>query len=137
MKSAKKQGDKVKGDKKRRQRRAAVLNVVRLLALLAGGTLGAFLLFQVVAKIIYPYRLGYQEAKKVAALQTRMDRASALNAYYQKRVDFLKSPEGAEMLARHGGYHYPGETAYLLKEEIFNDIPGAPTEADVRRGSRQ
>jgi len=125
MKSAKKQGDEQKGIKKRRQRSAAARNVGRIGALLTVGIVGAFLLFQVVAKIIYPYKLGYQEARKVAALQLRLNKATAMNDFYRSRVNYLESQEGGEMLARHAGYHRPGETAYLIDPKLFAGMPPA------------
>ena len=117
-----------KGDKRRRRIRAA-RNIVRLAALLAGGIVGAFLLFQVVAKIIYPYKLGYQEAKKMAAQQSRLKRQEARNALLEKRVAFLRTPEGSEYLVRRAGYHLPGETVYLLPKSFDSASLTTPVDA--------
>jgi cell division protein FtsB len=71
-------------------------------------------MFQVLLKIIHPYRLGYEEAKKVTALRTKLDKQETANTLLRKQVAYLESEEGAECEARRQGYRRPGESVYLL-----------------------
>ena len=122
MKSATHRGEKI------RRRRRAVRNFLRLAALLAGGIVGAFLLFQVFVKIAYPYRLGYAEAKKVAALNERLKKREASNALLLRRVVFLRTAEGAESVARSAGYCRPGEKVFLIDPKMLETPPADATE---------
>jgi cell division protein FtsB len=87
---------------------------LRLALVVTAGMAGAWVVFQVLLKVIHPYRLGYEEARKVAALRAGLNKQEAVNADLRHRVAYLESDEGGECEARRAGYHRPGETVFLL-----------------------
>ncbi|GAB4457319.1 MAG: hypothetical protein OHK0029_16920 [Armatimonadaceae bacterium] len=78
------------------------------------GIFGAWVLFEIVVKAVYPYQLGSEQAKKVAALEARLAEQNQRNAALEQEVKYLKSDEGKEVLARRAGYQRPNETVYFL-----------------------
>jgi cell division protein FtsB len=90
------------------------------------GVLGAWLIFQFLIKVVHPYRLGYQQAQKVAEMRSDLNTQIGDNQRLQAQVTFLQSDEGAEMLARRNGYHRPGEVVYLLDQDAARAINAAP-----------
>jgi cell division protein FtsB len=89
------------------------------------GMAGAWAMFQVLLKIIHPYKLGYEEAKKVANLRSRLENQQMANAALRRQVAYLQSEEGAEREARRQGYQRPGESIFLLDNAAIA-AAGAP-----------
>lgn len=64
--------------------------------------------------IVQPYRLRQQLGTEVALLETRLAKKRQENTQLQQRIEYLKSPEGLEVLAREVGYHRASETVFLM-----------------------
>ena len=69
-----------------------------------------------VEKAAHPYWLGYTEGRKVTAMRERLAEQKARNAQLRARIEYLRSPEGTETLARRKGYRKPGEQVYFLTD---------------------
>jgi cell division protein FtsB len=115
---------------RRRRRRTTLVYPLRLAIVVIAGMAGAWTMFQVLLKIIHPYKLGYEESKKVAALRVKLDKQDAANTTLRKQVAYLESEEGAECAARRQGYHRPGETVYLLDKDAIAAAESAATERE-------
>lgn len=99
------------------------------LQLLGAATLVAGILFVaviVVEKAVHPYWLGHQVGQEVATLQSKLRAQQQRNAALRQEVRYLKSDEGAEVLARRAGYHRPGEQVLLLTNAPPATTPAAP-----------
>jgi cell division protein FtsB len=110
-----------------RRRRTMLVYPLRLAIVVMAGMAGAWAMFQVLLKIIHPYKLGYEEAKKVAALRVKLDKQDAANTTLRKQVAYLASEEGAECEARRQGFHRPKETVYLLDKGAIAAAENAST----------
>lgn len=100
------------GKKRRRPRR--IPTPILWLVTIATGGLFAWGIFELMVRMVHPYQLGNQQAKKVDDLKLRLARQEARNTELRKDLEFLRSDEGAEALARSEGYHRPNETVYLI-----------------------
>ena len=99
----------------RRRRRPRIAGfALRIAGLALVGVLAGCLLFPLASKIVRPYRIENEVEAKVRVLEERLARQSAENAVLMRRIDYLRTDEGKEMLARRAGYHLPGETVFLL-----------------------
>jgi cell division protein FtsB len=116
---------------RKRRRRRAIWYPVRLIGVGAAGVTGAFLLFQLYVKINHPYQLGDEEARKVVALQERLNRQDRQNAVLDQQLQYLQSNEGTETLARRAGYHKPGETVYLLDRDAISATQSPQNSVDT------
>ncbi|MDX1931732.1 MAG: hypothetical protein SFU56_03930 [Capsulimonadales bacterium] len=103
--------------------------LVRLAGMGAVGVFSALLLFQVALKILHPYRLGQEEARKVEALRHRLEARNAENQRLERRLEYLKSPEGQETLARRAGFHRNGEIPFLLTPAAVSSEASADSDA--------
>lgn len=106
--------------------------------MMVAGMAGAWLLFQLMVKVVHPYKLGYEQSQKVAELKEEWERIETGNARLRQQVAYLQSPEGAETLARRNGYHRPGEIVYMLDRDaarVVESVPEGtdPTPEEVRR----
>lgn len=102
--------------KKRANRRKRLNPWLQLAVLACVGMFGAWAIFQIAIKVIHPYRLGFDEARRVAELREKLAKQTARNNELSKQVAYLHSSEGAECEARRLGYHRPGEVVYLLDQ---------------------
>ena len=100
--------------RRQRRRRAKWLLPLRFATMTVAGMAGAWLLFQIMVKVVHPYRLGYEQAQKVAQLKEQLSNQESGNARLRSQVAYLQSEEGAETLARRAGYHRSGEVIYRL-----------------------
>ena len=98
----------------RTRRRRAGNYYLRLAALVTGGFVVAYALSLLIIKVVHPYKLGYDEAQKIAVLKETLAARRADNALLRKRVAYLNTNEGAEVEARRAGWQKPGETVYLV-----------------------
>jgi cell division protein FtsB len=128
------------GNEKRQQRRrrAKWLFPVRVATMMVAGMAGAWLLFQLMVKVVHPYKLGYEQAQKVADLKDEWERIEAGNVRLRQQVAYLQSPEGAETIARRNGYHRPGEIVYLLDRDAARMVENtsdtaSPTPDETKR----
>ncbi len=90
------------------------------LQLLGAATLVAVTLFVavvVIEKAAHPYWLGHKVGQEVAALQSKLRAQQKRNASLRQEVRYLKSDEGAEVVARQAGYRRPGEQVLLLTND--------------------
>jgi cell division protein FtsB len=101
-----------KATRRRRDRR--IPTPLLWLATIACGGLIAWASFELLVRVVHPYQLGDQQARKVADLKARLERQEARNADLRRELEFLQSDEGAETLARSEGYHKPGEKVYMI-----------------------
>lgn len=104
-----------------RRRRNRIPTPLRWLAMVGAGMLCAWLLFELMVKIVHPYQLGDQQAKKAQKLRQQLAQQEARNSELRKQVAFLRTDEGAEVLARRAGYHRPKEAVYLLAPPTAQD----------------
>jgi len=74
----------------------------------------AWVMFQVMVKLVHPYKMGREEGLKVAEIKERLNSQRRKNAALYREVVYLKSAEGAESAARRAHYYRPGEIVYLL-----------------------
>jgi|GEM_PF-4851714 cell division protein FtsB len=101
--------------KQRRKQNILLPTSLRWVGTALLGVCGAWVLFEIVAKAVYPYQLGDQQAKKVVALETQVKAQETRNQELTKEVTFLESDEGIEALARSvARYHRSNETIYLI-----------------------
>ena len=82
-----------------------------------------------VAKIAKPYReAGRQEVQLAQTLQ-QSDALAAQNAQLERRIAYLKTPDGIASEARRMGYLRPGEFPIVVEGMPAQTEPGAlPTE---------
>lgn len=100
---------------RRRAPRRAGNYYLRLMGIAGGGVTAAYVLFVFILKVVHPYQLGYAVELDIRQVQTELNRQKARNSLLERRLDYLKTPEGAEMEARRAGWARPGETVYLLR----------------------
>mgnify|MGYP000878433149 CR=1 FL=1 len=100
--------------------------VVRFALMLLGGVGAAYVLFAFLNKATQPYRIRHETAQQVREARAERDAQRAANEELQRRIDYLKSDEGAESEARRLGYYRKGETVYLLPQETV-----APARTDA------
>ena len=110
--------------RKKRRFRSTTQYVMRLTVLAVSGILAAYIAFCVIMKIVHPYRLGHEVGQQVATLKSKLDRETQENAALQERLNFLTTKEGAEVAARRGGFHKPGETVYYLPDDAPSPSAG-------------
>jgi len=69
--------------------------------------------------LAYPFlrqwRLSGALGERVAEAKARLDRMKIENVNVEREVNFLKTDEGAETVARRKGYRRPGETVYRIR----------------------
>lgn len=104
----------------RRRNRAA--DYLKLLVLAVAGVLGAGASFAFLAKVVHPYKLGYQQAREIDKIKADLAREEAYNDGLRKRVAYLASPEGAEREARRARFSRPGEVVYLLDAQAMTEV---------------
>ena len=112
--------------RRKTRRRRAGNYYLRLAVLAIGGFAFAYALSLLLIKAIHPYKLGYDEAQKIAVLNEQLAARRAENAILQKRVAYLNTPEGAEVEARRAGWQKPGETVYLIAPPAPPPSPAPP-----------
>lgn len=100
--------------RRRRRKRRPFPYPLRVALVMSAGMIVAWFSFQVLVKIVHPYQLGSEEARKVAELRARLNRQNQENVSLRAHIAFLKSDEGAEAVARRAGFHRPGEIVYFL-----------------------
>lgn len=61
-----------------------------------------------------PWTQGARTSRQVRQLQRQLQRRRAENVRLAQHLNYLKSDEGIEALARSRGYHKPEEQVYLL-----------------------
>lgn len=87
---------------------------LRVATVAIAGMMFAWAIFQVMVKLVHPYKMGREEGRKVAEIKERLSSQRRKNATLYREVVYLKSAEGAESAARRAHYHRPGEIIYLL-----------------------
>lgn len=100
--------------RRQRRRRNRIPTPLRWLGMVGAGMFCAWVLFELMVKIVHPYQLGDQQAKKAQQLRQQLAQQEARNTDLRKQVAYLRTEEGAEALARRAGYHRPKEEVYLL-----------------------
>ena len=101
---------------RRRAPRRVVNYYGKVAGLCVAGTLGAMLVWAFVVKVIHPYQLGWVVEKDIRVIRADLQKQNARNALLQKRLAYLKTPDGAETEARRAGFGRPGEMIYLLRK---------------------
>ncbi len=91
-----------------------------------GGVTVAYALFAFLIKAVHPYKLGYEEAQKIAVMKEQLAQQKADNLSLKKRVAYLNTAEGAEVEARRAGWQKSGETVYLISKPQPTPGPPAP-----------
>ncbi|MBC7808008.1 MAG: septum formation initiator family protein [Akkermansiaceae bacterium] len=76
---------------------------------------GVYAAWAFAVKIIHPYQMGWKVAQDVKKVENELRRQHAQNALLEKRLAYLKTPEGAETEARRAGFARPGEQVYLIR----------------------
>lgn len=99
-------------DRKRRKRAGNYF--LQLGGAVALMVLSAGVVFAFLEKAAHPYWLNYTVNREVEAMRVKLAQQRAGNQALKKQIAYLSSPEGAEVRARRGGYHRPGEQVYLL-----------------------
>jgi len=99
----------------RRLPRRAGNYYLRLAGIAGGGCLIAYVLFIFIAKVIHPYQMGFSVERDIRTVRAELKKQQAKNTLLARRLDYLKTPEGAETEARRAGYSRPGEIVYLLR----------------------
>lgn len=61
-----------------------------------------------------PVRLGAEMEAQVDAARARLETLLVSNRRLESEIEFLKSDEGVETLARRMGYRRPGEVVYRV-----------------------
>jgi cell division protein FtsB len=100
--------------KKRRFLSSTAKYRLRLIGMGLGGVLFAFISFLFMQKVVHPYKLGNEVSQQVAVAREQYDHQKKENAALNERLTFLRSKEGAEVEARRAGFHFKGETVFLL-----------------------
>ncbi len=77
--------------------------------------IGAYAAWGFGVKIIHPYQMGWKVSQDVNKVEQELGRQNAQNGQLEKRLAYLKTPEGAETEARRAGFARPGETVYLIR----------------------
>jgi len=99
----------------RRPPRRAGNYYLRLAGIAVGGSLAAYVLFLFIAKVIHPYQMGFSVERDIRTVRAELKRQRDKNTLLERRLNYLKTPEGAETEARRAGYSRPGEIVYLLR----------------------
>lgn len=81
---------------------------------------GVYAAWAFAVKIIHPYQMGWKVSQDVKKVESELSRQYAQNALLEKRLAYLKTPEGAETEARRAGFARPGEKVYLLRPANAN-----------------
>ena len=100
--------------RKKRRLSSTFLFRLRLFGMALGGIVFAFAAFRFMQKVVHPYRLGSEVSQQVAVARTQYKRQEQENAVLEEKLMFLRSKEGAEVLARRAGFHLKGEVVYLF-----------------------
>ncbi len=112
--------------RQRRKRQRRVRTALRLLGVTAGGIAGAYLAFVFLAKVVHPYKLGYEVGRQSDAVRERLDERQRANDRLRERLAFLQSDEGAEVEARRAHWRRPGETVILFRHESAGEPAPSP-----------
>jgi hypothetical protein len=67
-------------------------------------------------KVWHPYGLNRKLAQDIATTRVRLDTARKDNARQERRIQYLKTPEGQAAQARILGYHFAGEIPLRFQE---------------------
>ncbi len=77
--------------------------------------------FAVVAKVIRPYQQGRELHEQVAVLRMQLAAKQADNLDYERKLAYLKTPEGVATEARKLGYVRPGEIPVVVTNSTQSD----------------
>lgn len=100
---------------RRRTPRRAGNYYLKIAGFFLASAVGIYAAWAFAVKIIHPYQMGWKVEQDVRKVQGELKRQNAQNALLEKRLAYLKTPEGAETEARRAGYARPGEKVYLLR----------------------
>lgn len=100
---------------RRRMPRRAGNYYLKIAGFAAVTLIGMYAAWAFAVKIIHPYQMGWKVNQDVKKVETELNRQYAQNALLEKRLAYLKTPDGAETEARRAGYARPGERVYLLR----------------------
>ncbi len=100
---------------RRRPPRRAGNYYLKIVGFVLVSAVGVYAAWAFAVKIIHPYQMGWKVERDVKKVQSELKRQNTQNALLEKRLAYLKTPEGAETEARRAGYARPGEKVYLLR----------------------
>ena len=100
---------------RRRAPRRAGNYYLRIAGFALVAAVGVYAAWAFAVKIIHPYQMGWKVAQDVKKVKNELHRQHAQNALLEKRLAYLKTPEGAETEARRAGFAREGEKVYLLR----------------------
>lgn len=100
---------------RRRTPRRAGNYYLKIVGFLLVSAVGVYAAWAFAVKIIHPYQMGWKVEQDVKKVESELKRQHSQNALLEKRLAYLKTPEGAETEARRAGYARPGEKVYLLR----------------------
>ena len=100
---------------RRRAPRRAGNYYLKIVGFAAVAAVGVYAAWGFAVKILHPYQMGWKVSQDVRKVETELSRQYAQNVLLEKRLAYLKTPEGAETEARRAGFARPGEKVYLLR----------------------
>lgn len=115
--------------RQKRRRQRTLKNVLRLASVTLGGALGAYLAFAFLAKVVHPYKLGYDVSRQSDGVHEELEKQRRANEKLRAQLAFLKTDEGAEVEARRAHWHRPGETVILFRQDPPAAPPASPAPA--------
>ncbi len=102
--------------KRRRRKPAWRRNIWPLMKLAAVAALTFLAVNTTVSWIAHPIKLLNTEYRETRQLASRLGELKEQNAMLERRIQHLKSPQGAEQVARRLGYVKPGEITLVIPE---------------------
>jgi hypothetical protein len=116
-------GAQVRRRSGRKRRRRPMPYPLRIALVASAGMAFAWVLFQVMVKVVHPYKLGFEEGRRVADISAQLKKQEDKNKALKREIAYLVSPEGRESAARRAHYRVPGEMVYLLPQPTPSPIP--------------
>lgn len=117
----------VSAERRRRRRPGRILGMWARIGLLSGTLLVLLLIaVAIVAKAIRPYAEASQLQGQLAGLNRQVAATKEQNADYQRRLAYLRTPQGEMTEARSLGYLVPGEVPVVV-----DGTPGALSETPL------
>src|SRR5579883_2659656 len=107
--------------KRRRKRVLGMFPRLMLSAILVGFTI--VVCVAMITKIIQPYQMSHDQSKQMSALSQQLADTESQSADLQKKVSYLRRPDGIEAAARAQGYLKPGEISLIIENPPASSAP--------------
>ncbi|MFQ3548874.1 MAG: septum formation initiator family protein [Armatimonadota bacterium] len=77
-----------------------------------------FVVHSIALKLLEPYKLYNAEAKELENIKTELAQIKSENAALERKIKYLKTPEGAAAAARENGWVKQGEIILVLPPDL-------------------